>query len=216
MNIRNLLQKFVFALLAVMLMTGWGWKKDINAEQVDFVRKIRVLSSELEKIRTNAIVGKLNLGHQLPPKDLDEKLEIQKKVATDFLDSTQPIAVLWKAEITSLRREGDLIIIGSNYENQFYYLKIFDSKAKEIAERFSKEDKITFSGKLGRETSITLWGALKTPEFILYPTLVRNKSAELSQSAESIQNLVESEKRLFEAQKAREKHAVYDDNVGAD
>ena len=191
--------KNIYILLIAVLMLGCAEEKR-NQAQYNFVHRLDTVINDLQDLQVSWLLNK-GKGGALPPEDLNQQIEA-KKAKLEALLRNPPVADAWNALIVSVRREGASIVVHTSYGRTSYVLKILDPAAKKLAENLRDGDNIQFSGRLMPEGSKTLFGAMVSSVFNVYPTklvrgdlgIVQNEQlAEGSRSAE--EHVIESAKR---------------------
>lgn len=200
----------LFLLTIIFALVGCDHRPD-NPEQIAFMKRIQSLKSEKDRLDILAFNGKDNSG-KIAPADIDAQVEKIEQEILHFIKESTPDAVQWNAKVSSVQRNDSGIVVYAYYGSHHFDLNIFDAQAIKIAENFIEDDEIKFSGNLGPETSITLFGALSSPEFSLYPTSILSKYGEIKQSptqvneklglnqAEAVQQEIQHQKETEEDQ----------------
>ena len=196
--------QIVAAILAIALTTslfGCYSSADIpTAQQEDFILKLRRLSSEMDRVKSE----RSGQDGKLPPRDLEDRIAKKEQEVDDAMHHSTPVAVNWNANIDELERSGGLIVVRTSYKEQRYVLRVFHEQAMKVAETFAVGDKIVFSGNLGPERSVTRYGAFLNPEFALYPTSIRKGAIELTQPSEVVEKLILAQKKSAEEARLKE------------
>lgn len=202
------IQRSAVALLLTFLVFILGCDQGPkNPDQIAFIKKIQGLKSEKDRLDVIAFRGTDSSG-RIAPADIKSQGDVIEKEIVRFLKVAGPDAIQWNARVGSVSRNGSEIIVHSTYGSQYYDLMIFDAQSIKIAEQFVEDDKINFTGNLGPETSITLFGALSSQEFTLYPSSVTSKYGEIKQSsAEISKRLLLNQARATQRQKQTQKQA---------
>ena len=189
MNKENLNKMRISVICLLLVITfalvGCGYFRPQNPEQITFMEKTQSLYSEKMRLSIISFAGKDASG-KVAPSDIDSQVEKIEQEILHLLKDSRPEVVKWNATVSSVKRNGDEIVIHSLYGSHHYRLNIFDAQSIKIAENLLEDDEITFSGNLGAETSLTLFGAVSLSEFSLYPTSVVSKHGEIKQSTSVI------------------------------
>ncbi|MBM3576038.1 MAG: hypothetical protein FJX39_10065 [Alphaproteobacteria bacterium] len=199
---------FLYFLLAMaLILNGCGDQRPQNPEQIAFMKKIQSLKSEKDRLDIIDFRGKDDEG-RIAPADIDSQVKKIEQEILHLLKNASVDAVQWNAKVSSVRRNGGEIVVHSYYGSQYYDLMIFDAESIKIAEKFIEDDEINFSGNLGSETSRTLFGALTSQEFSLYPTSVLSKYGEIKQLPTQVNERVSLDQaRLAQQNKQQQKQA---------
>ncbi|MFL0980262.1 hypothetical protein [Vibrio parahaemolyticus] len=142
--------------ILALLMTMHGCSEvEIPESQVEFSNKIEALRKALDKAESDNNVFDMQ----------NTKAEI-----SDFIKSPKVTANLWYGKVHSVSQFGEAVNIDVRFKTQEYTLLIVDEKLKNTIAGLRRDDDIYFSGKLGKEMSLTISGAITNPEFRFPPT----------------------------------------------
>ncbi len=199
---------FLYFLLAIaFVLNGCGDQRPQNQEQIAFMKKIQSLKTEKDRLDIIDFRGKDDEG-RIAPADIDSQVKKIEQEILHLLKNASLDVAQWNAKVSSVQRNGSEIIVHSYYGSQNYDLVIFDAQSINIAEKLIEDDEINISGNLGSETSITLFGALTSQEFRLYPTSVLSKYGEIKQSPTEVNERVSLDQaRLARQNKQQKKQA---------
>lgn len=198
-------------LLISFVLNGCGDQRPQNKEQIAFMSKIQRLESEKNRLDIIDFRGTDDEG-RVAPADIDLQLKKIEQEILLLLKKTPIDANQWNATVSSVRRNGDEIIVRSHYGSQRYELVIFDAQSIKVAEQLIEDDEINFSGNLGAETSKTLFGALVAQDFSLYPTNVSTKYGEIKQLPTHVDERVAVDKiRLMQHREQQQKQSQEED-----
>ena len=181
-------RKTVFLKLIVftaIVLIGCGENIPENTVQSEFASKIYRLQSEKGELEVVNFFGRESDG-RLAPADIEIKTEQIKEELEGLLYRNNIDAIEWNAEIDAINRDGNDIVVNASHNSQHYRLRIYESAAKKMAEKFTPKEKIRFSGRIGPETSLTFSGALLLQEFSFEPSSISSKHGELRQSSVNI------------------------------
>lgn len=154
-----MVKKFNILLLSILL-TACESSIDEPHEQRDFKSLITSLSKEYESSQ--------NSGNELVIKNFEKKFESELK------GKNRPVSA-WVGKFVSSDLHGEELTIELSNDNQIYHLVLVDPKTIEYSKQFKKDDLILFSGNIGPESSLTINGALREPEFRFYPTKISTR-----------------------------------------
>ena len=181
-----------------------------NPEQMAFLEKIRNLKSEKDHLDGISFRGTDESG-KIAPADIEEQANKNEYEILQLLKESPLEVVQWSAKVSNIVRSDEGLIIHSFYGSQHYDLIIFDSQAVKIAENFIEDDLIKFSGNLGPEQSSTIFGALSSQDFSLYPTNIISTHGEIKQSqAEINEKLSIKKEQLIQQEKQNQKESEED------
>lgn len=198
---------FYFLLAVIFALNGCGDQRPKNPDQIAFMKKIQILKSEKDRLDIIEFRGKDSEG-RVAPADIDSQVKQIEQEILNLLKHTSIDAVQWNATVSYVKRKDGAIVVYSYYGSQHYELVIFDTQSIKIAESLVKDDEINFSGNLGSETSATLFGALASQDFSLYPTSVLSKYGEMKQSPIQVNERVALDQaRLSQQKKQLQKQA---------
>ena len=192
-----------FLLAIVFSLNGCGDQRPQNPEQIAFMKKIQSLKSEKDRLDIIEFSGKDSKG-RIAPADIDSQVKKIEQEILHLLKNASIDAVQWNAKVSSVQRKGGEIVVHSYYGSQYYDLVIFDAQSIKIAEKLIEDDEINISGNLGSETSTTLFGALTSQDFSLYPTSVLSKHGEIKQSPIQVKERVALDQARLSQQKKQQ------------
>lgn len=178
----------------------------VNQEQINFINNIKQLESEKTKLNITSFRGKDDSG-RIAPEDISSQIKEIKQEILTLLNNPNIDAKQWYASVVSVKRNGTDLILHSAYGSQDYYLTIFDDKSKKIVEQLIENDKITFTGKLGPDTSKSLLGAISNQLFSIYPTSVQTSHGEITQMPTEVKRRIELDRRDAAAQEVQKQKA---------
>ncbi|MFA3130309.1 MULTISPECIES: hypothetical protein [Acinetobacter calcoaceticus/baumannii complex] len=144
-------------LLLCFLLTACGNSTSEPKDQQEFKNLVSSLSDEYKEVKDSK--------NDLEVKDFEKKFNKELKETNRSVSS-------WIGNFDSSSVDDEGVTIDLTNGDQTYHLILVDPKAIEYSKNFKKDDKILFSGNLGKESSITMTGALREPEFIFYPTKI--------------------------------------------
>lgn len=150
----------VFCAIAVAACSGDPTPPAAQIAFADAIAAARESVEQAEKTRNDAMIA-----------------EAEKK-ARGALKNPDVVADGWFATVDEVLQREDGIRVNSSYGSQEYHLDIVGPEMRAFALTLKQGDLIDFSGKLGREHSLTLSGGLSNPEFTLYPTHLRKRGAQ--------------------------------------
>jgi hypothetical protein len=187
MKNRKLFCCFVVAI--VIALVGCEERRQVP-DQMAFMHQISVFKLRYEDLNYLEYNGKDSNG-RLVPADISEQVKASDREILQYLKDTPRNAVQWIATVVGVHRKGSMVVLNASYGMQSYSFHIYDPQAVKIAEQFTGDEEIVFSGNLGPERSMTIIGALAWPSFSLYPTRLSSKHGEITQSLADIPKAID-------------------------
>jgi len=179
-------KKLLLGIAAVIVIALVGCEDRPQVpDQIAFMHQISVFKRRNDDLNNLEYNGKDGSG-RLAPADISEQVKASEREILQFLKQTPHIADQWIATVVGVHRKGAMVVLNASYGMQSYSFHIYDPQGVKIAEQFLGDEEIVFSGNLGPERSMTIFGALAWPTFSLYPTRLSSKHGEITQSMADI------------------------------
>lgn len=149
--------KKVIVVLNLLILIGCSGS-DVPSSQTEFARLILAFEDRYKAADRS--------GNEV------QKSAVEAEII-QFLRETPHRADDWRATVKSISDgDGHRMVVAKHRDMEFT-LKLIDEKAKLWGAGLERGAEIEFSGQLGRENSITIYGGLAEPEFAFFPEQVR-------------------------------------------